>query len=72
MINTKILKLNKLNLKEYLNKRKEKDEAYKEYVNNLINKAEKSIKDGKVRPIECIIKEIEEEYGLMPRWITIF
>lgn len=67
MMNTKTLKLNKLSLKEYLDKRKERDEEYKEYVNNLINKAEKSIKEGRVRPIECIIKEIEEEYGLMPR-----
>ena len=67
MLNTKTMKLNKLNLKEYLNKRKEIDEEYKEYVNNLINKAEKSIKKGRVRPIECKIKEIEEEYGLMPR-----
>ena len=67
MLNTKTLKLNKLNLKEYLNKRKEIDEEYKEYVNNLINKAEKSIKKGRVRPIECIIKEIEEEYRLLPR-----
>lgn len=71
MINTKTLKLNKLNLKEYLNKRKEIDEAYKEYVNKLINKAEESIEEGRVRPIECIIKEIEEEYGLMPRWTII-
>ncbi len=68
MVNIKTLKLKKeFNLKEYLNKKKKMDKAYNEYVNNLINKAEQSIKEGRVRPIECIIKEIEKEYGLMPR-----
>ena len=62
------LKYDKPEMYKYFdNLLKEIDEEYKEYVNNLINKAEKSIKKGRVRPIECIIKEIEEEYGLMPR-----
>ena len=66
MINTKTLKLNK-EKNVNLIKRIQINEKYKKYLENLIMRAEKSIKLGKTKPIECLIQEIEETYGMMPK-----
>jgi len=65
MINIKILKINKRLNKEHLIKTTKTDVEYEEYVNKTIEKAHKSIEEGKVRPIECLMKDMEMKYGLM-------
>ncbi len=69
MTNIKMtLRLNKiLDMKEYLIKKAKQNKEYDKYVNNAIKKAEKSISEGRVRSLDCVLKEIEEEYGLMQK-----
>lgn len=69
MKNVKInLRLNKiLDIKEYLRKKAQMNKEFDKYVNNVIQKAEQSIEEGRVRPIRCILEEVEKEYGLMRR-----
>lgn len=51
-------------INEYLNKRANQDRQYRAYVEKSIKEAEEDIRLGRVEPLEKVLLEIEEEFGL--------
>ena len=67
MLSTKTIRLCKtLNVKEYL-KNKNKTEKYEQYINFVIQRAQKSISMGHCRPLNCLIEDVYEKFGMMPK-----
>jgi predicted transcriptional regulator len=65
MINVKELKLKKIfNLKEYLQEKARRDKEYEEYVNASIQRGLQDIKEGRIEPLDKVLRELEEEFGL--------
>lgn len=65
MINVKELKLKKIfNLKEYLQEKARRDKEYEEYVNASIERGLQDIKEGRIEPLDKVLRELEEEFGL--------
>ncbi len=65
MINVKELKLKKIfNLKEYLQEKARRDKEYEEYVNASIERGLQDIKEGRIDPLDKVLRELEEEFGL--------
>ena len=65
MINVKELKLKKIfNLKEYLQEKARRDKEYEEYVNASIQRGLQDIKEGRREPLDKVLRELEEEFGL--------
>lgn len=65
MINVRELKLKKIfNLKEYLTEKARRDRQYREYVEEAIRRGEADIEAGRVEPLDKVLWEIEEEFGL--------
>lgn len=65
MINVKELKLKKIfNLKEYLQEKARRDKEYEEYVNTSIQRGLQDIKEGRIEPLDKVLRELEEEFGL--------
>ena len=65
LINVKELKLKKIfNLKEYLQEKARRDKEYEEYVNASIERGLQDIKEGRIEPLDKVLRELEEEFGL--------
>lgn len=65
MINVKELKLKKIfNLKEYLQEKARRDKEYDEYVKASIERGLQDIKEGRIEPLDKVLRELEEEFGL--------
>ena len=65
MISVRELKLKKVfNLKEYLEEKAKRDKEYNEYVEESIKRGLEDFKQGRIEPLDKVLWEIEEEFGL--------